>query len=198
MCLDQRLRESHRQEASQLDGVTGLTERSFHCRECPHLRPISVCCCCKVEQGSGGEIHRIDWSLSVLGLCPMCRVDRNRMPLASRNYRVLPQNFARMSLPPALLLPNGWRSGWYPRLVMAAEERARTAPQWAIQAVHDRSEESWDVARAQACGQLTLRPSTFQFPGPSTGIKRQPELLLAPITYLFSNRLLRAGKIFRG
>lgn len=38
-----------------------------------------------------------------------------------------------------------------------------------LQAVHDRSEESWDVTRAQACGQLALGPSTFLFSGPLTG-----------------------------
>lgn len=76
--------------------------------------------------------------------------------------------------------------------------KAPTAPQWAIQAVHDRSEESWDVTHAQACGQLALGPSAFQFSGPPTGIERQPELLLAPTTYLFANGLLRAGKMLRG
>lgn len=76
---------------------------------------------------------------------------------------------------------------------MAAEEKAQTAPQWSVQAVHDRSEESWDVS-----GQLALGPSAFLFRGPPTGIRKQPELLLVPTTYLFANILLRAGKMLRG
>jgi hypothetical protein len=67
----------------------------------------------------------------------------------------------------------------YPGQVTAAAERARFTSEQSIQAVHVRSEESWDATHAQGSNTFVAQ---------ATDRKKDPGSILSPSTYIKGKR----------